>query len=115
MPILIYPLLAVVFQRFLLTSISVNEKVAFDIGVDANAQEKFATQLQGGMALVFHEEREVRVIAGPHLSRGCRCSADYYRSVLARFPAEEREHMRGDDGQIAVDCAFCSRIFQIEL
>ena len=64
---------------------------------------------------LFHEEREIRVIAGPHLSRGCRCSADYYRSVLARFPAEEREHMRGDDGQIAVDCAFCSRIFQIEL
>src|SRR6476620_4432343 len=61
MPILIYPLLAVVFQRFLLTSISVNEKVAFDIGVDSGAQEKFAEQLQGGMALVSHEEHEAAV------------------------------------------------------
>lgn len=64
---------------------------------------------------LFHEEQEVRVIAGPELCRGCRCSADYYRSVLARFPEEEREHMRDDSGHIAVDCAFCSRVFLIDL
>jgi ABC-2 type transport system permease protein/sodium transport system permease protein len=56
MPILIYPLLAVVFQRFLLTSISVSENIAFDIGVDSGAQEMFAAQLQRGAALVSREQ-----------------------------------------------------------
>ena len=36
MPILIYPLLAVVFQRFLVTSISVNTDVEYVIGVDSD-------------------------------------------------------------------------------
>src|SRR6478609_6245232 len=36
MPILIYPLLAVVFQRFLLTSIATHSDVHFDIGVDSD-------------------------------------------------------------------------------
>src|SRR4051812_26557079 len=57
MPILIYPLLAIVFQRFLLTSISVNENVAFDIGVDGDSQEMLATQLQRGAALVSREQQ----------------------------------------------------------
>src|SRR6185369_1609029 len=56
MPILIYPLLAVVFQRFLLTSITVSENIAFDIGVDSEAQEMFAAQLQRGAALVSREQ-----------------------------------------------------------
>jgi sodium transport system permease protein len=59
MPILIYPLLAVVFQRFLLTSISVNEStIAFDIGVDSvDARDMLAVQLQRGAALVTRLER----------------------------------------------------------
>src|SRR6478609_7046675 len=60
MPILIYPLLAVVFQRFLLTSISVNENVGFDIGVDRDAQAMFATQLQRGAELVEREQESAR-------------------------------------------------------
>jgi molecular chaperone Hsp33 len=36
------------------------------------------------------------------------------RSVIARFPADEREAMVGDDGLIRVDCAFCSSSFAIE-
>ena len=48
------------------------------------------------------------------LSRGCRCDPDYVRSVIARFPADEREAMVGDDGLIRVDCAFCSSSFPIE-
>ena len=63
---------------------------------------------------LFHEEEEVRTLAGVQLSRGCRCDADYVRSVIARFPAEEREAMVGDDGLIRVDCAFCSSSFPIE-
>jgi molecular chaperone Hsp33 len=35
------------------------------------------------------------------------------RSVIARFPADEREAMVGDDGMIRVDCAFCSSSFAI--
>jgi len=56
MPILIYALLAVVFQRFLLTSISVSEIIAFAIAVDSEAQEMFAAQLQRGAALVSREQ-----------------------------------------------------------
>lgn len=64
---------------------------------------------------LFHEEREVRVEKGAALSRGCRCSIDHYRKVLSRFPEEDRAEMRNDAGKIVVDCAFCSRLFEIEL
>src|SRR4051794_22379114 len=62
---------------------------------------------------LFHEEEEVRTIPAIPLSRGCRCDPDYVRSVIARFPAEEREAMVGEDGLIRVDCAFCSSSFPI--
>ena len=64
---------------------------------------------------LFHEEHEVRAEALATLSRGCRCTADHYVNVLSRFPDEDRAEMRGDDGLIAVDCAFCSRNFAIAL
>jgi len=63
---------------------------------------------------LFHEEDELRTLTPIKLSRGCRCDPDYVRSVIARFPAEEREAMVGDDGVIRVDCAFCSSSFAIE-
>jgi molecular chaperone Hsp33 len=62
---------------------------------------------------LFHEEEEVRTLAATPLKRGCRCDPEYVRSVIARFPAEEREAMVGDDGVIRVDCAFCSSSFAI--
>jgi molecular chaperone Hsp33 len=62
---------------------------------------------------LFHEEEEVRTLPALKLSRGCRCDPDYVRSVIARFPADEREAMVGDDGMIRVDCAFCSSSFAI--
>ena len=64
---------------------------------------------------LFHEEDEVRLLESRQLSRGCRCDPDYVRSVILRFPAEEREAMVGDDGMIRVDCAFCSQSFPIAL
>ena len=64
---------------------------------------------------LFHEEREVRAERGPRVVKGCRCSGEYYRSVLGRFGPEERKEMRNEDGLILVDCAFCSRIFEIDL
>jgi molecular chaperone Hsp33 len=63
---------------------------------------------------LFHEEDEVRTLAAIPLSRGCRCDPAYVRSVIARFPADEREAMVGDDGLIRVDCAFCSSTFAIQ-
>ena len=62
---------------------------------------------------LFHEEREVRVDPGQALSRGCRCTIEHYRSVIARFPPDEIAEMRNDDGVIVVDCAFCSKDFAI--
>jgi len=62
---------------------------------------------------LFHEEDEVRTLEPLSLSKGCRCDSDYVRSVIARFPAEERQAMIGDDGFIRVDCAFCSSSFPI--
>jgi molecular chaperone Hsp33 len=63
---------------------------------------------------LFHDEEEVRVLDRRPLSKGCRCNADHVRSVLMRFPEEERAIMAGEDGVISVDCAFCSRIFPVQ-
>ena len=62
---------------------------------------------------LFHEEPEVRVDPGQELSRGCRCTIEHYRNVIARFPPDEIAAMRNDDGVIVVDCAFCSKDFAI--
>jgi molecular chaperone Hsp33 len=62
---------------------------------------------------LFHEEEEIRTLGATSLARGCRCDPDYVRSVIARFPEEERKDMVGDDGFIRVDCAFCSTSFPI--
>ena len=63
---------------------------------------------------LFHEEEELRTLPAVKLSRGCRCDPDYVRSVIARFPADEREAMVGENGLITVDCAFCSSSFAIQ-
>ncbi|QYJ07167.1 Hsp33 family molecular chaperone HslO [Qipengyuania flava] len=64
---------------------------------------------------LFHEEEEVRVQPGALISKGCRCSVDHYRDVLARFPEEERKDMRDENGIVLVDCAFCSKQFAIDV
>ena len=63
---------------------------------------------------LYHEEREVRAEPGPRLVRGCRCSVEHYRSVIGKFPEDERAAMRNDAGVIVVDCAFCSKAFAID-
>ena len=63
---------------------------------------------------LFHEEDEVRTLDAIPLAKGCRCDPDYVRSVIRRFPADERAEMVGDDGLIRVDCAFCSSSFAIK-
>lgn len=74
-----------------------------------------ALSLEGIVWRLFHEEEEVRVLAGAALSRGCRCSSEHYASIIARFPPDEQDDMRGPDGVIAVDCAFCSRTFALAI
>ncbi len=74
-----------------------------------------ALSLEALVWRLFHEEQEVRVEPGVELSRGCRCDAAYYESVLAKFPEAEREAMRNDAGQIVIDCAFCSRDFLVAI
>jgi molecular chaperone Hsp33 len=64
---------------------------------------------------LFHEEAEVRTLEPLPLVKGCRCDPQYVRSVIARFPPDEREAMVGSDGLIRVDCAFCSQSFPIAL
>ncbi len=64
---------------------------------------------------LFHEEEEIRVLASIPLSKGCRCNFEHIRSVIARFPADERAEMVDQDGFISVDCEFCSRVFPISL
>jgi len=62
---------------------------------------------------LFHEEDEVRVQSGITLSRGCRCTAEHYETIIGRFSTEERDEMRDEKGDILVDCAFCSRQFTL--
>lgn len=64
---------------------------------------------------LFHEEREVRVEPLAPLSRGCRCNEQHYRELLGRFSEADRAEMRDDEGHIAIDCAFCSKIFKIAM
>ena len=64
---------------------------------------------------LFHEEDEVRVQPGAALSRGCRCSAEHYATIIARFPPEEQAAMRNEAGHVFVDCAFCSRLFELAI
>ena len=63
---------------------------------------------------LFHEEKEVRIAPMALVEKGCRCSVEHYREVLAKFPDADRAEMRNEEGIIMVDCAFCSKQFPIE-
>ena len=81
--------------------------VRHDELVDANLS------LEALVWRLFHEEAEVRVEQGPPLVRGCRCSLEHYAGVIASFPAADQDDMRNDAGVIEIDCAFCSRVFEL--
>ena len=73
-----------------------------------------ATSLETLAWRLFHED-EVRVEAGTPVTRGCRCSLEYFAGVLRQFPEAERIEMADEAGNIVVDCAFCSQVFPIPL
>jgi molecular chaperone Hsp33 len=62
---------------------------------------------------LFSESDEVRVLSGKPCVKGCRCNEDHIRDVIARFPKDDKEDMVDEEGNIAIDCAFCSRTFVI--
>jgi molecular chaperone Hsp33 len=62
---------------------------------------------------LFHEETEVRVEQGPPLVRGCRCSLEHYASVISSFPKSDQIDMKNEAGVIVIDCAFCSKVFEL--
>lgn len=64
---------------------------------------------------LFHEEEEVRTFEPVGISKGCRCDIAHIRSVLGRFGTDQQREMADEGGVIAVDCAFCSRIFRVGL
>lgn len=64
---------------------------------------------------LFHDESEVRVEPFGAVSRGCRCTIEHYVSVLEKFPEVDRIEMRNEAGKVVVDCAFCSKLFEIEI
>ena len=63
---------------------------------------------------LFHEESEVRLTAGRPLKKGCRCTQSHFETVLSRFAKDDRREMADESGVIVVDCAFCSRKFNIQ-
>jgi molecular chaperone Hsp33 len=60
---------------------------------------------------LFSDAGEIRMVNPIPLTKGCRCNPDHIADVLSRFPETDRAEMRGDDGKISVDCAFCSKVF----
>lgn len=64
---------------------------------------------------LFHEEDTVRVEPLDRITRGCRCTIAHYSGVLSRFSPDDLAEMREDDGLIHVDCAFCSKVFTLDL
>ena len=64
---------------------------------------------------LFHEEQQVRIEPAPPMTKGCRCDPHHIRDVIARFPASERVEMADEQGDIVVNCEFCSRTFPISL
>ena len=64
---------------------------------------------------LFHEEDQVKILDRQALRKGCRCDADYVRSVILRFSEEEQRDMADDTGVISIDCAFCSKVFPVQI
>lgn len=64
---------------------------------------------------LFHEEAQVLVERSDMLTKGCRCDIAHIRDVIAKFPADDRAEMANEEGEIVVDCEFCSRRFPISL
>ena len=89
--------------------------VAMAQTISAEELTDMALPLEDIVWRLFHEEEEVRLLAPVPLRKGCRCDPAHVRSVILRFPEDERQEMADDKGIVSVDCAFCSKIFPIQI
>lgn len=64
---------------------------------------------------LFNEEPEIRILEPTPLTKGCRCDAAHVRSVILKFPEDQRSEMADAAGVVNVDCAFCSKIFSVQI
>ncbi len=64
---------------------------------------------------LFNEEPEIRILDAVRLRKGCRCDAMHVRGVIMKFPEDQRREMADSDGIVHVDCAFCSKIFAVDI
>lgn len=64
---------------------------------------------------LFNEEPEIRILDAVGLRKGCRCDAEHVRSVIMKFGESERQEMADEQGIVKVDCAFCSKIFPVQI
>jgi molecular chaperone Hsp33 len=62
---------------------------------------------------LFSESDEVMVSSDKPCVKACRCNEEHIRDVIARFPKDDKADMVDKEGNISVDCAFCSKIFTI--
>ena len=88
---------------------------ALGITIDVDELTDPVLRLETIVWRLFNEEREVRILAGLPLVKGCRCSPDYIAQVLSQFPLDEQRAMADADGVISVDCAFCATKFPIRV
>jgi molecular chaperone Hsp33 len=64
---------------------------------------------------LFNEESEVRTTPLVPLTKGCRCEIAHIKDVIMRFPEAERAEMADANGEVGVDCAFCSKKFLVQI
>jgi molecular chaperone Hsp33 len=62
---------------------------------------------------LFHQEG-VRVFTPVALRFGCRCSRERVENMLRRFPEDELDDMKDDDGDVVVTCQFCNLDFRFD-
>lgn len=90
MPLLIYPLLAVAFQRFLFTSLLVHETPSYVIGVESELDQKsLASQMYQGEAAMSDQERTVDNVGREAALSGSGPEAEIAKSLLAKRSDED--------------------------
>jgi molecular chaperone Hsp33 len=85
------------------------------MGSSVTAEELVDIELspKGLLWRLFSESDEVMVSSDKPCVKACRCNEEHIRDVIARFPKDDKADMVDKEGNISVDCAFCSKIFTI--
>lgn len=74
------------------------------------ADELLDPELTSGRVLyrLFHEDG-VRIEQEREVKRRCTCERARLAQILARFSADDREHMSKTDGSVAMTCEYCNK------